>query len=416
MKTGWGISDRKKKLWNPEVHRMHFLMPINSLQPEPLRNLSLSHFVELINLSQDTTITGKNQESCITKYARKFSSPKMRPAPAEKEAANISHRSPPPPPLPSRPSSCDPQVQSCKWWPYSNSNDVGANTATILMILLCALICALAFNTAIRWFLRSDHDSSSDHLRELEEQRKPKKESDMASLVLATTELYSAGLKLGGAEADCAICLSEFEEGEGIRVLGRCNHGFHVHCVEKWLSSHSSCPTCRRSCLASSLSSPEAADCSARNGLDSNSSQSAEPERAPDNLSANQETPVVLLGIGRVLANDVDEQKRRLRSSGVSCLNYPSIALRESLMFLFPVSFSVKGIEFVPLLSLIMISLKSINANLNFYPQASLGRGTGGDSSPFFSYISLRNVVSTAERVPGRTMQHRVNTNKGSSP
>lgn len=42
MKTGWGISDRKKKLWNPEVHRMHFLMPINSLQPEPLRNLSLS--------------------------------------------------------------------------------------------------------------------------------------------------------------------------------------------------------------------------------------------------------------------------------------------------------------------------------------------------------------------------------------
>ncbi|KAJ6293349.1 hypothetical protein OIU78_025352 [Salix suchowensis] len=395
MKTGWGISDRKKKLWNPEVHRMHFLMPINSLQPEPLRNLSLSHFVELINLSQDTTITGKNQESCITKYARKFSSPKMRPAPAEKEAANINHRSPPPPPLPSRPSSCDPQVQSCKWWPYSNSNDVGANTATILMILLCALICALAFNTAIRWFLRSDHDSSSDHLRELEEQRKPKKESDMASLVLATTELYSAGLKLGGAEADCAICLSEFEEGEGIRVLGRCNHGFHVHCVEKWLSSHSSCPTCRRSCLASSLSSPEAADCSARNGLDSNSSQSAEPERAPDNLSAN---------------------KRRLRSSGVSCLNYPSIALRESLMFLFPVSFSVKGIEFVPLLSLIMISLKSINANLNFYPQASLGRGTGGDSSPFFSYISLRNVVSTAERVPGRTMQHRVNTNKGSSP
>ncbi|KAL9345764.1 hypothetical protein Peur_060617 [Populus x canadensis] len=267
-------------------------MPINSLQSELPRNLSLSHSVELINLSQDTSITSKNQESHITKNTRKFSSPKMRPAPLETaEAADISHLSPPPP-LPSRPPSCDPQVHSCKWWPYSNSNDAGANTATILMILLCALICALAFNTAIRWFLRSDNDSSSDHLRELEEQRKPSKESDMASLVLATTQVYYAGMKLAGAEADCAICLSEFVEGEGIRVLGRCNHGFHVHCVEKWLASHSSCPTCRCSCLASSLSSPEPANCCARNGLDNNSSQSAEPERAPANLSANENIPV----------------------------------------------------------------------------------------------------------------------------
>jgi E3 ubiquitin-protein ligase ATL10/75/76/77/78 len=285
MKTGWGISDRQRKLWNP-------LMPINSLQSELPRNLSLSHSVELINLSQDTSITSKNQELHITKNTRKFSSPKMRPAPLETaEAADISHLSPPPP-LPSRPPSCDPQVHSCKWWPYSNSNDAGANTATILMILLCALICALAFNTAIRWFLRSDNDSSSDHLRELEEQRKPNKESDMASLVLATTQVYYAGMKLAGAEADCAICLSEFVEGEGIRVLGRCNHGFHVHCVEKWLASHSSCPTCRCSCLASSLSSPEPANCCARNGLDNNSSQSAEPERAPANLSANENIPV----------------------------------------------------------------------------------------------------------------------------
>ncbi|KAH8494714.1 hypothetical protein H0E87_021203 [Populus deltoides] len=242
-------------------------MPINSLQSELPRNLSLSHSVELINLSQDTSITSKNQESHITKNTRKFSSPKMRPAPLETaEAADISHLSPPPP-LPSRPPSCDPQVHSCKWWPYSNSNDAGANTATILMILLCALICALAFNTAIRWFLRSDNDSSSDHLRELEEQRKPNKESDMASLVLATTQVYYAGMKLAGAEADCAICLSEFVEGEGDSGV-------------------------REICLASSLSSPEPANCCARNGLDNNSSQSAEPERAPANLSANENIPV----------------------------------------------------------------------------------------------------------------------------
>lgn len=205
-------------------------------------------------------------------------------------SANISHLSPPP--LHSRAPSCDPQVHSCKWWPYSNSNDFGANAAMIVIILLCALICALLLNTAIRWFLRSNGDNSPDRLGELEEQRKPKNEAEMATLVLATTQVYSAGLKLRGLEPDCAICLSEFLEGDGIRVLGRCNHGFHVHCIEKWLSSHSSCPTCRRSCLASSSSSPEHDSGCAGNGHDSNPSQSAEPERATDNLSTNGNIPV----------------------------------------------------------------------------------------------------------------------------
>jgi len=47
---------------------------------------------------------------------------------------------------------------------------------------------------------------------------------------------------------ECAICLAEFVEGEDVKVLPRCNHGFHMECVDKWLRSHSSCPTCRH-CL-----------------------------------------------------------------------------------------------------------------------------------------------------------------------
>ncbi|WJX40710.1 RING-type E3 ubiquitin transferase [Trifolium repens] len=48
---------------------------------------------------------------------------------------------------------------------------------------------------------------------------------------------------------DCPICLGEFIDGEKVRVLPKCNHGFHVECIDKWLLSHSSCPTCRQSLL-----------------------------------------------------------------------------------------------------------------------------------------------------------------------
>lgn len=45
---------------------------------------------------------------------------------------------------------------------------------------------------------------------------------------------------------DCAICLAGFEEGEEIRVLPHCGHGYHVICIDAWLASHSTCPSCRR--------------------------------------------------------------------------------------------------------------------------------------------------------------------------
>jgi hypothetical protein len=33
---------------------------------------------------------------------------------------------------------------------------------------------------------------------------------------------------------------------EEVRVMPQCGHGFHVACVDTWLRSNSSCPSCRR--------------------------------------------------------------------------------------------------------------------------------------------------------------------------
>ncbi|XP_055822815.1 uncharacterized protein LOC129891464 isoform X1 [Solanum dulcamara] len=45
--------------------------------------------------------------------------------------------------------------------------------------------------------------------------------------------------------SQCHICLSEYEEGDKIRVLP-CHHEFHLLCVDKWLKEiHGVCPLCR---------------------------------------------------------------------------------------------------------------------------------------------------------------------------
>ncbi|GAB2218037.1 hypothetical protein Droror1_Dr00001253 [Drosera rotundifolia] len=48
----------------------------------------------------------------------------------------------------------------------------------------------------------------------------------------------------------CAVCLSEFQEGESLRLLPKCNHAFHVSCIDTSLRSHTNCPMCRAPIVA----------------------------------------------------------------------------------------------------------------------------------------------------------------------
>ncbi|KAI8529745.1 hypothetical protein RHMOL_Rhmol12G0249100 [Rhododendron molle] len=44
---------------------------------------------------------------------------------------------------------------------------------------------------------------------------------------------------------ECAVCLSAVSDGEKARLLPKCNHGFHLDCIDLWFQSHSTCPLCR---------------------------------------------------------------------------------------------------------------------------------------------------------------------------
>ncbi|KAK1391635.1 hypothetical protein POM88_010691 [Heracleum sosnowskyi] len=46
-------------------------------------------------------------------------------------------------------------------------------------------------------------------------------------------------------ELECAVCLTNCEALEVIRLLPKCQHTFHVECADTWLKSHSTCPLCR---------------------------------------------------------------------------------------------------------------------------------------------------------------------------
>ncbi|KAL7172102.1 hypothetical protein ACSBR2_031740 [Camellia fascicularis] len=44
---------------------------------------------------------------------------------------------------------------------------------------------------------------------------------------------------------ECSVCLAEFGDNDLCRVLPKCNHCFHIDCVDMWFYSHTNCPLCR---------------------------------------------------------------------------------------------------------------------------------------------------------------------------
>jgi hypothetical protein len=72
-----------------------------------------------------------------------------------------------------------------------------------------------------------------------------------------------------GEVPECAICLAEFASGDEVRVLPTCGHGFHAACVDAWLLSSSTCPSCRHAVVVavqSATEPPTTTTCSERPG------------------------------------------------------------------------------------------------------------------------------------------------------
>lgn len=69
--------------------------------------------------------------------------------------------------------------------------------------------------------------------------------SEISAAQLIPAHKYQKGMGLVDDDGMCAVCLSQFEEGEELRTLPECLHSYHAPCIDMWLYSHSSCPMCR---------------------------------------------------------------------------------------------------------------------------------------------------------------------------
>lgn len=121
-----------------------------------------------------------------------------------------------------------------------------SSTYTVVMIAVSALLllCMLAFS------IRRCVDEAERLADELDEDSLPSwRPAGLSLEVLAAfpTMTYSEAktFRAGAGALECAVCLSEFEEEEMLRLLPGCCHVFHPDCIDAWLVDHVTCPICR---------------------------------------------------------------------------------------------------------------------------------------------------------------------------
>ncbi|TVU28037.1 hypothetical protein EJB05_19544, partial [Eragrostis curvula] len=165
-------------------------------------------------------------------------------------------------------------VEAAAASPTSPADSLNSDMVLILAGLLCALVCVLGLGLVARcacsrrWNAAAAAAGGQQTPQAAGANKGVKKEVLRALPTVTYVADRSKAAADAAEEADeCAICLAEFEDGQAMRVLPQCGHAFHAACVDTWLRSHSSCPSCRRVLAVEALPAGERCRrCGARPG------------------------------------------------------------------------------------------------------------------------------------------------------
>ncbi|KAM3289753.1 RING-H2 finger protein ATL3 [Capsicum chacoense] len=117
----------------------------------------------------------------------------------------------------------------------------------VVVVIFLSLVVVFIFflHVYTKWFLnRRRQDAASDP--EAGGAMRKLNAKGLDPLILETIPIVAFDAnEFKDDTLECTICLCEFSEGEKMRLLPKCNHGFHVDCIDMWFQSHTTCPLCR---------------------------------------------------------------------------------------------------------------------------------------------------------------------------
>ncbi|KAJ0079151.1 hypothetical protein Patl1_22771 [Pistacia atlantica] len=146
------------------------------------------------------------------------------------------------PPFTAAQTSPDPRTD-----PYANMR-FSPSMAIIIVVLIAALFFMGFFSIYIR---HCSNDANGSSVRTATGGQRSRRAAarglDVSVIETFPTFVYSEvkALKIGKGALECAVCLSEFEDEEKLRLIPKCDHVFHPECIDAWLGSHTTCPVCR---------------------------------------------------------------------------------------------------------------------------------------------------------------------------
>ena len=146
--------------------------------------------------------------------------------------------------------------------PSGGGGGMGAQSPSFsapMVVLLVALIAAFFFIGFFSIYIRRCGGEASTGptipaaalaaLSRQEQRSRRQRGLDPAVVESFPTMKYAEARELrdGGKDAvlECAVCLSEFDDDEELRLLPKCSHAFHPDCIGEWLAGHVTCPVCR---------------------------------------------------------------------------------------------------------------------------------------------------------------------------
>ncbi|KAG2238542.1 hypothetical protein Bca52824_092207 [Brassica carinata] len=133
--------------------------------------------------------------------------------------------------------------------PYEYSGRLSPAMAGFVVAVVAMLFFVGFFTVYLRHCTHAAADGSVNHLVRERRMTNATAAHGLDASVIKTfpTFIYSEvkTQKIGNGALECAICLNEFQDDETLRLLPKCDHVFHPHCIGAWLQGHVTCPVCR---------------------------------------------------------------------------------------------------------------------------------------------------------------------------